>query len=111
MWDKTRREDSDRVSRHWLVLSVATLWTLAYGSRVEDANDRGIAPGRLRAPPKALAQTHRSAPRRIVSVLRLGMSWLRRLLIRGRLWRRVWLLPEPWPEPPPDMKLIYHEYT
>ncbi len=87
MWDKTRREYPERVSRHWLVLSVATLWTLAYGSRVEDANDRGIAPSRLRAPPKSLAQTHRSAPRRIVSVLRLGLSWLRRLLSRGRLWR------------------------
>ena len=110
-WDKTRREDPERVSRHWLILSVATLWTLAYGSRVEDANDRGIAPGRLRAPPKTLSKSHRSAPGRIVSVLRLGMSWLRRLLSRGRLWRRVWLLPEPWPEPPPDMKLIYHEYT
>ena len=110
-WDKTRREDPERVSRHWLILSVATLWTLAYGSRVEDANDRGIAPGRLRAPPKTLSKSHRSAPGRIVSVLRLGMSWLRRLLSRGRLWRRVWLLPEPWPEPPPDMKIIYHEYT
>ena len=36
-WDKTRRTDPDRVSRHWLVLSVATLLSLAYGTRVEDA--------------------------------------------------------------------------
>ena len=110
-WQNTRRTDPERVSRHWLAMSVATLWTLAYGTRVEDANDLGIAPGRLRSPPKLLAPTHRSAPRRIVSVLRLGASCLRRLLHRGRLWRRVWLLPEPWPKPPPDMKLTYHADT
>lgn len=110
-WNKTRREHPERVCRHWLVLSVATLWTLAYGSRAEDAADLGIAPSRLRSAPMSLSPNHRGAPRRIVSVLSLGMSWLRRLLSRGRLWRRVWLLPEPWPEPPPQMKLIYHEHT
>ena len=31
-WQKTRRTDPTRVSRHWLVLSVATLWVLAYGT-------------------------------------------------------------------------------
>ena len=49
------RPDPARVSRHWLVLSVATLLTLAYGTRVEDANDRRVAPANLRTPPKALA--------------------------------------------------------
>ena len=58
-WDKTRRTDPTRISRHWLVLSVATLLALGYGTRVEDANDRGIAPGNLRAPPKVLASNHR----------------------------------------------------
>ncbi|MCY4651652.1 MAG: transposase [Dehalococcoidia bacterium] len=110
-WDRTRREHPERVCRHWLVLSVATLWTLAYGTRAEDASDLGIAPSRLRSAPKELSPKHRSAPRRIVSVLSLGMSWLRRLLSRGRLWQKVWLLPESWPKPPPYMKLIYHEHT
>ena len=32
-WDKTRRTDPARVSRHWLVLSVATLLAPAYGTR------------------------------------------------------------------------------
>ena len=32
-WDKTRRTDPTRVSRHWLALSVATLLALAYGTR------------------------------------------------------------------------------
>ena len=54
-WDKTRRTDPARVSRHSLVLSVATLLALAYGTRVEDAFDRRMAPGNLRAPPQCLA--------------------------------------------------------
>ena len=54
-WDKTRRTDPARISRHWLVLSVATLLALAYGTRVEDAHDRRIAPGNLRTPPKTPA--------------------------------------------------------
>ena len=56
-WDKTRRTDPARISRHWLVLSVATLLALAYGTRVEDANERRIAPGSLRAPPQSLSRT------------------------------------------------------
>ena len=94
-WDKTRRTDPTRVSRHWLVLSVATLLALAYGTRVEDAQERRIAPGNLRAPPNpALAPNHRdpwSRPARTVSVIRHGIDWLRRLLLKGRLWSRVWL--------------------
>lgn len=31
-WNKTRRTDPERVSRHWLALSVATLLVLAYGT-------------------------------------------------------------------------------
>ena len=110
-WDKTRRTDPARISRHWLVLSVATLLTLAYGTRVEDANDRRIAPGNLRAPPKHLASTHHSSwsrPGRTVSVIRHGIDWLRRLLLRGRLWNRVWLLPEPWPEPKLNLEVTRH---
>ena len=52
-WDKTRRTDPARISRHWLVLSVATLLALAYGTRVEDANERRIAPGSGRRPKPA----------------------------------------------------------
>ena len=111
-WNKTRRTDPTRISRHWLVLSVATLLTLAYGTRVEDANDRGIAPGNLRAPPKGVAPNHRdpwSRPPRTVSVIRQGIDWLRRLMLKGRLWSRVWLLPEPWPEPKTGLAITHHE--
>ena len=100
-----------RISRHWFVLSVATLVALAYGTRVEDANERMIAPGSLRTPPKALSPRHRDPwhrPGRTVSVIRHGIDWLRRLLLRGRLWRRVWLLPEPWPQPKPNLEVTRH---
>ena len=93
------------------MLSVATLLALAYGTRVEDAQDRGIAPGNLRAPPKALASNHRdprTRPARIVSVIRYGIDWLRRLLLKGRLWNRVWLLPEPWPQHKPNLEITLH---
>ena len=118
-WDKTRRTDPARISRHWLVLSVATLLALAYGTRVEDANERRIAPGSLWAPPKAcpvldtgaLPPQHRCPwhrPGRTVIVIRYRIDWLRRLLLRGRLWSRVWLLPEPWPEPKPNLEVTHH---
>ena len=110
-WDKTRRTDPTRVSRHWLVLSVATLLALAYGTRAEDAHDRRIAPGNLRAPPKSLAPQHRNSwqkPKRKVSVFRRGIDWLRRLMHKGRLWNRVWLLPEPWPKPKPNLEITCH---
>ena len=47
-----------------------TLWVLAYGTRVEDASELGIAPGRLRTPP--LRRGPLSTPRRTVSVLPLA---------------------------------------
>ena len=50
-WQKTRRTDPARISRHWFVLSVATLLTLAYGTRVEDAYDERLASGSLRGRP------------------------------------------------------------
>lgn len=34
------------MDRHWLVLAVATLWGLAYGTRVEEARLRGRASDR-----------------------------------------------------------------
>ena len=89
-WQKTRRTDPARVERHWLVLSVATLPTLAFGSRAEDAQALKRDPSALRSPPKAAPERNR-----LVSVFRLGMATLSRLLTKVRMWRRVWQLPEP----------------
>ena len=108
-WQHTRRTDPTRVARHWLVLAVATLWVLAYGTRAEDAHLQGVPPGRLRTAPTGPPRRSRSVSRRLVSVFRLGLSWLRVQLLRGRLWRRLWLSPEPWPEPPPALRIPYYE--
>ena len=37
-----------------------------------------------------------------------GIDWLRRLLLRGRLWSGVWLPPEPWPELKPGLEVTRH---
>ena len=102
-WQHTRRTDPTRVARYWLVLAVATLWVLAYGTRVEDAAAQGLPPARLRTPPQRPIYG-----RRKVSVFQQGLSWLRQQLCRGRLWRRLWLAPEPWPAAPPQLQIIYH---
>ncbi len=102
-WQRTRRTDPERVARYWLILAVATLWVLAYGTRVEDAEDCHRAPAHLRMPPPQ----HRHRPR-TVSVFRRGLVWLCQALGRGRLWQRLWLTPEPWPTPPPTLQLCYH---
>jgi hypothetical protein len=104
-WERMRRQHADRVARHWLVLAVATLLTLAYGTRVEDAHTHGVAPANLRRP--------RVVPpdpdRRAVSVFTRGLAWLRVRLLRGRrLWRRLWLLPQALPTPAADLVVTYH---
>jgi hypothetical protein len=103
-WQHTRRLDPTRVARHWLVLAVAMLWVLAYGTRAEDAVQHGVPPARLVRP-------RASSPRRWrrpVSVFRRGLQALRQTLGRGYLWRRLWLVPELWPEPPPQLMITYH---
>jgi hypothetical protein len=103
-WERTRRTDPRRVARYWLVLAVATLWTVAVGTRVEDAWQQGCPPARLRQPTGS-----RSAPRRVLSVFRRGLQAVRQQVARDRLWRRLWLAPHPWPEPPPDLCITYHD--
>jgi hypothetical protein len=99
-WDRTRRTAPDRVARHWLVLAVATLWTLATGTRVEDAGRLGRDPANLRvALPPPPGPVVRSA-----SVFARGLARLRWQLLRvRRLWTRIWLWPEPWPDAPPAL--------
>ena len=92
------------MARHWLVLAVATLWAMAHGTRAEAAQAAGLPPARLRAPSPAAAAAR---PRR-VSLFRLGLVWLRHSLAQGRLWARLWLAPEPWPQPPPGIAITIH---
>lgn len=103
-WQRTRRTNPERVSRHWLVLAVATLYAFAYGTRVEDAEDLGVPPERLLRPRPLPPRPKK----RQVSLLSRGVSCLVRQLSKGRLWQRLWLTPEPWPSSPPGLCIIFH---
>lgn len=102
-WERTRRTDPERVARHWLVLAVAMLWTVATGTREEDAARLGRDPTHLTRP--------RPVPpdptwRRAVSCVAGGLARLHWQLRRGRrLWTRLWLSPDPWPAPPPTLTI------
>lgn len=111
-WQQTRRTQPIRVARHWLVLAVAMLWGLAYGTRVEEANWHGVPPAHLQRPPSDPDGWHQGPPRRrVVSLFHQGLSWVRLHLARGRLWRCLWRAPEPWPEPWPHLLISYHAVT
>ena len=102
-WHRTRRLDPGalwaRVGRHWLVLAMATLLAVAYGTRREEAAARHREPGRLRQPPAELTAAQRAAlPPRRHSLLQQGVALLRHLLLRGYLWACVWLRPTPGPD-------------
>lgn len=103
-WQRTRRQNPDRIARHWLVLSVATLWVLACGTRIEDAEQSRVDPSRLRYPPPRPTPV----PRRR-SLFQRGLTLLRRHLLTNGLWQRLWLVPEPWPDTPPDLIVTYHD--
>ena len=103
-WERTRRSDPARVARHWLVLAVATLLDLAVGTRLEEAAQRGIPPGRLRRP-----RTPPPARARRVSVFARGLAWLHVQVLRGtRWWRALWLLPEALPDLAEDLTIVRH---
>jgi hypothetical protein len=107
-WERTRRTDPTRIARHWLVLAIATLLSLAVGARLEDAAQRGLPPGRLRRPQSQTPPPPPARPRRI-AVFARGVAWLHRLVVRGRgWWRALWLWPEALPARPPDLQLIRH---
>lgn len=102
-WERTRRTNVIRIERAWLVLAVATVWVMAVGTRMEDAAGVGVPPERLRQPP-TLGPVR---PRR-VSVFLLGLRRCQQLVARGRLWTRLWLRPEPLPDPPAGLVVTIH---
>jgi hypothetical protein len=103
-WERTRRTAPDRIARHWLVLAIATLLDVAVGTRLEEANWRGVPPGQLRRP-----RTPPPPRARRTSVGARGLAWLHVQVLRGRRWwRALWLLPEALPTLPPDLTLRRH---
>ena len=106
-WERTQRRDPERIARHWLVLAVATLLNLAVGTRLEEADWRGVPPGTLRR----LHKPPRPRPRR-TSIFARGLDWLHVWVLRGgRWWTALWLLPEQLPGPPHDLTILRHVPT
>lgn len=104
-WERTRRTDPTRVARHWLVLAVATLWIVATGTRVEDADRLARDPRGLRVvtPPPSAPQP------RTTSVFARGLARVRWQLLRVRhLWTQIWLWPDVWPSAPPGLVITVH---
>ena len=111
-WHKTRRLDPTRVGRHWLVLAIATLLAVAYGTRREEAEARHREPGCLRRPPAGdplgvTAAQQAALPPRRHSLLQQGVALLRRLLLRGYLWACVWLRPTPGPDVSAGLRRVH----
>jgi hypothetical protein len=82
-WERTRRLESTRVARHWLVLAIATLWALATGTAADDAA-RPRADGTL-------------APRPVSTFQRGRAVWLG-VLTGCRPLPPLVLRPDPWPD-------------
>lgn len=105
-WERTRRTQPARVARHWLVLAIGTLLSLAVGTRLDDAAQRGVPPGRVRRPHTG---TPAPAHPRTRSLFTRGRDWLHQRWGRGgRSWRTWWLWPEALPPLPASLTLIRH---
>lgn len=108
-WERTRRTHPLRIARHWVVLAIATLLSLAVGTRLEDATEAGIPPGQLRRPRTPTAPPARARPRR-TSLFRQGRARLHAWVWRGTAWwRALWLGPEALPTLPESLTLIRHQ--
>ena len=87
-WDKTRRTDPTRRIGH-----LAPGWrTPRSGGLLQATASAGSQVVTLGAVPRTVSGSATA-------------DWLRRL--EGRLWSRVWLLPEPWPEPKLNLEIIH----
>jgi hypothetical protein len=101
-WERTQRTEPARVARHWLVLAVATLWTLAAGTWVAEVEGLGLPPTAVYQPPstRPVWTGHQRE-----SLFRLGWSGLLQRVLSGAPLPRLWLLPTGLPAPPPGLQL------
>lgn len=100
-WQRGQLQNPDAVAWHYLVVAVATLWALAVGTRIEDAEQAHVPPGQMRhAPHGATPPSPRrwsGTAQRVISLFQRGCQKVRWLLAQGRRWIGLWLRPEPLP--------------
>ncbi len=104
-WQRSRITDPQRGERLWLALAVATVWTLAYGTWVEDQRDgppspatsASVAPGPRGVEEPTGEYVPPTRPR-LKSIFRQGLERLAETIWgHKRPLRRLRLVPEPLP--------------
>ena len=96
-WHQTKMTNPARAERLWLVIAVATLWTVSVGCAAEGALPMPV-PAELPACPVAHRQGSRRRQRREVSCFRRGRLVLIAALCSGQELPLGQLIPEPWPK-------------
>jgi hypothetical protein len=96
-WHQTKMTHPARAERLWLVIAVATLWTVSVGCAAEVALP---VPVLADLPAQHVARRHASggSRRREVSCFRRGRLVLIAALCGGQELPLGQLIPEPWPE-------------
>ncbi|HZB96748.1 MAG TPA: hypothetical protein VE268_12390 [Herpetosiphonaceae bacterium] len=96
-WHQTKMTNPARAERLWLVIAVATLWTVSVGCAAEVALPMPVL-AELPACPVAHRQGSRRRQRREVSCFRRGRLVLIAALCSGQELPLGQLIPEPWPK-------------
>lgn len=101
-WHRTRMTDPKRVSRHWLAISVATLWLVCVGGEVDEAMVKiGIDNAMAGTNPKKTSRM------RVNSVFQRGWVSILVSLIHHTPLPLGCFIPEPWL--PAMEPLTHHE--
>jgi Transposase DDE domain len=87
-WEQTKMTHPDRAERLWLVMAVATLWTLSVGGEADLEQHQWAALPPLPSPPR-------------LSCFRLGLNRILAAVIAGHLLPVGRFFPHPWPSAPP----------
>lgn len=99
-WNYTRMDDPQRAERIWLVMAVASLWTMCIGGELEasDESETNIALENMCTLPFEMDYS----PRRLMRIQRLGRLYLLVVLVAGKsIPMPRYLIPEKWPCGPP----------
>lgn len=98
-WQQTRMHDPQRVERLWLVLGVATLWSLSVGGEAEMTLPAS-ALGELPPTHVARRRPRLTALPRLLSCFRRGRIAILVALLSGQRLPIPRFHPEPWPSAP-----------